>query len=459
MSAARLAEIAGAANVTEDRALLAGYAAGGAMPQAVVRPASSEEVAEIVKLAAAERLAIVACGARTKLGMGLPPRRYDIALDMTRMDRVIAYDPGDLTLSVEAGIPFCQVQTRLAGHGQFLPLAPPWMRRATAGGTIAAGVDGPLRQLYGTARDFVLGMEFVTGEGVVAKSGGRVVKNVTGYDLHKLMIGAMGTLGTITKINFRTFPAPLGARAFVAAFASAEKALDLRRRIAQSALRTLMVELLSPAAAEILSSARSDAGTESRQFPANAFRAGCWSLAVGFAGNDATLRRYERELQEAAAKAGAMGVMLLDPSEAAGGFSRHREWIPIVLESFPSAAILKMGVPPARMGNVLAASEMAAEEQGLRWAAIARGVGVIYLALAADAKSENEQKVARATRQIQEASIAAGGHATVPWRPAEWKAPVDVWGGEPAAAEQMRKLKGVFDPHGILSPGRFAAGV
>ncbi len=125
---------------------------------------------------------------------------------MTRLNKVIAYDPGDLTLSVEAGVPLAKLAQVLAEHRQFLPLAVPFVNRTTIGGLIASGVDSPLRQFYGTARDFLLGMEFVTGEGVAAKSGGRVVKNVTGYDIHKLMIGALGTLGVITRVNFKTFP-------------------------------------------------------------------------------------------------------------------------------------------------------------------------------------------------------------------------------------------------------------
>ena len=183
--------------------------------------------------------------------MGMPPRQYDLALDMTRLDRIVAYDPGDLTLSVEPGIPLHRIENTLVEHRQFLPLAVPFMDRATAGGTIASGVDSPLRQIYGTARDYVLGMEFVTGEGALAKSGGRVVKNVTGYDLHKLMIGALGTLGVITKINLRTFPVPAATRGFMVAFDAAAGAIALRHAIARSPLRPLVVEIVSQARGRI----------------------------------------------------------------------------------------------------------------------------------------------------------------------------------------------------------------
>ena len=206
--AAQLAAIVGEVHLLTESEHLAPYAVDGKIPAAVARPGSSEEIGEIVKFANAEKLAMVITGARTKLAIGLPPRQYDLALDTTRLDRILAYDPGDLTLSIEAGVQLGDVQRTLAQHGQFLPLEVPYMNRTTAGGTIASGVDSPLRQSYGTARDYILGLEFVTGEGIAAKSGGRVVKNVTGYDIHKLLAGSLGTLGVITKINLRTFCRP-----------------------------------------------------------------------------------------------------------------------------------------------------------------------------------------------------------------------------------------------------------
>ena len=125
----------------------------------------------------------------------MPPRQYDLALDLSRMNRILAYEPRDLTLGIEPGVTCADLDRELRQKGQFLPLAPPFADRATLGGMVAAGADTPLRYGYGTTRDFLLGVEFVTGEGLISKSGGRVVKNVTGYDLHKLFIGSLGTLG------------------------------------------------------------------------------------------------------------------------------------------------------------------------------------------------------------------------------------------------------------------------
>ena len=451
----RLNEIVGAANVASDFVQLATYEIDRKLPAAAVRPATSEEVAEIVKFAAAEKLALVPTGKRTKLGIGYAPSRYDLALDMTRLNKVIAYDPGDLTLSVEAGVPLAKLAQVLAEHRQFLPLPVPFVNRTTIGGLIASGVDSPLRQFYGTARDFLLGMEYVTGEGVATKSGGRVVKNVTGYDIHKLMIGALGTLGVITRVNFKTFPMPLATRGFIARFATAENALDMRQRIAQSALTPLTVEILSPRVAELFAS---DAATryERAAMPANVISNTEWALTTGYAGNEAVLERYAKDLQRIARESGATGVSIL-AENLSPAWARKREFIPIALASSPATTIVKMSVLPMRMTDTLASAQKTAERNNLLWAAMARGLGIIYFAiLPSDHTEECRQRVATATSTIQQACAKLAGHATIPWAPAEWKTTLQIWGPPRPDFAQMQKVKSVFDPQKILSPGRFS---
>jgi glycolate oxidase FAD binding subunit len=451
----RLNDTVGAANVASDFAQLATYEIDRKLPAAAVRPATSEEVAEIVKFAATEKLALVATGARTKLGIGYAPTRYDLALDMTRLNKVIAYDPGDLTLSVEAGAPLAKLAQVLAEHHQFLPLALPFAAHTTVGGAIASGVDSPLRQFYGTARDFLLGMEFVTGEGVAAKSGGRVVKNVTGYDIHKLMIGALGTLGVITRINFKTFPMSLGSHGFVARFPTAERALAMRHRIGQSALTPLTMEILSPLVAELF---ESDAASryERAPMPPNVLSTSEWALSTGYAGNDGALDRIAKDLQRMAKQSGATGFTIL-AENLPPAWTRKCEFIPIALASSPATTIVKMSVLPTRMRDALAAACHAAETNDLRWAAMARALGIIYFAmLPSDHNDEYRERVANATSAIQEACAKLAGHATIPWCPAEWKSALQIWGPARTDFAQMKKVKSVFDPQNILSPGRFA---
>ena len=457
--ASRLTDIVGPQHVITDPALLAAFAIDDKIPSAAVRPQSSVEIVDIVKFAVSEKLAIVAIGARTKLGIGLPPHRYDIALDMTRTDQVVSYDPGDLTLSVEAGIPLRKLGALLAEHRQILPLGVPYLAQTTIGGTIASGVDSPLRQLYGTARDYLLGMEFVTGDGIAAKSGGRVVKNVTGYDIHKLMIGALGTLGIITRINFKTFPMPGAFRAFIANFQTVERACGMRNRVSQSPLSPMTMELFSPSVAGLFSS-EAAARIELNPIPENVISKTHWTFTAGFSGNENTLKRYEIDLRKMAEECGAIDVAVLAGVQVSAAFARKREFVPIALSSSPAATIFKMSVLPTKMPEALTKPARAAESNRLPWVAMARGVGVIYFALLPAERNEDaKQRAAQASTEILAACAALGGHATIPWCPAEWKSALKVWGLDRSDFAQMQKLKTVFDPRGVLSPGRFVGGI
>ncbi len=447
----RMAEIAGVANATSDPAQIAPYQIDGKSPTAVVRPDSSEEVVEIVKFAAREKLAIVSAGARTKLGIGMPPRQYDIALDMTRMNRIVAYDPGDLTLSVEPGIRLHKIASALAEHRQFLPLAVPFANRATAGGTIASGVDSPLRQIYGTARDFVLGMEFVTGDGIAAKSGGRVVKNVTGYDIHKMMIGALGSLGVITRINFRTFPLPRATRTCIATFRGPTSACDLRHAIAKSVLR--------PQTAEILAAAGNSTAELGRR-AAVSFENNRWSVVVSFVGDEQVLDRDRRELEALArgVDRSALESFTELRAEPAENVSRYIADLPAaILEHLPHAAIFKISGLPADLAGLAGGIRSIA----LPWLVMMRGLGLTYLALLPPDRSEGSLRLLKqeCARILSLSGKAPWGRCVLLWCPTELKSEINVWGAPAGDFSLMQKLKSVFDPSGILSPGRFMGGI
>jgi glycolate dehydrogenase FAD-binding subunit len=455
----RFAGLLGAGAVISDPTAVATYQIDDLTPTVVLRPDAVEQIPEIIKLAAAEKLAVVATGGRTKLNIGLPPAKYDVALDMSALNKIIAYDPGDLTLSVEAGIPLRQISRALAQHGQFLPLAVPFLERTTIGGTIASGVDGPLRQLYGTARDYLLGMEFVTGEGVAAKSGGRVVKNVTGYDIHKLMIGALGTLGVMTRLNFKTFPLPAATRGFVARFPTAAQACEMRNRIAGSPLSPLTLDILSPQVAGLFSAAAPPSKFEPEPLPPNVLSNSEWTVTTGYCGHDEVLTRYEAGLRQIAADCGTTAVTIL-AENLAPAWARKREFIPIALASSPATTIIKISVLPSRLKDVLAAAQAAAEANSLSWTSLARGVGIVYFALLpSDQNSDSFARVRKATTAIQQAAAKLEANSTIPWCPTPWKKDLHIWGPEPRNVSQMQKLKNVFDPHKVLSPGRFVGGI
>jgi len=444
---ARLEALAGAANIVSQPDKLQAYAVDAAVPGAAVRPESAEQAAEIVRLAAAEKLAVIPVGACSKLGLGQPPARYDLALDLTRLGQIAHYDPGDLTLSVDAGMSVARLAEQLAQHNQFVPLEAPWWERATVGGTVASGVDSPLRQFYGTTRDFIIGAEFVTAAGALAKSGGRVVKNVTGYDLHKLAVGSLGTLVALTRVNFRTFPLPQARRAFLASFAQPGGAMELRKRIATSPLTPASLEIISPEAARRISA------------PDAPMDDGLWHVLAGFEGTETVVARYERDLARLAEAAGAVQGRVVGDAGWTVMRARLREAIPLLLAASPAPMVCKVSVLPGKFAEVFEALRAAAGKLSLECAILARGVGAVYFALLPErAEEESLARLEQAAAAIFEIAAAAGGHATIPWCPVALKKKVSIWGPSRADFGLMRRVKDAFDPAGLFAPGRFAGG-
>ena len=291
--AARLEGTIGRHRVVSSEEELAEYVVDGIVPGAIVKPHSAEEAREVMRFAAADKLALIPVGSRSKCDIGMPPARYDIALDMTGMREIAHYDAGDLTLSVDAGTPLRQLEHVLAESQQFLPLAVPCFESSTVGGAIASGIDSVLRQQYGTARDFLIGAEFVDGKGNICKSGGRVVKNVTGYDLHKLLIGSLGTIGVITRLNFRTFPLAAAYGGHVASFESAERALAFRNAVEASGLPVANLEFLSPRTAAIT---KAILEKEDRPVP-GCVEGSSWAVYASFEGNERVVERVAQDVE------------------------------------------------------------------------------------------------------------------------------------------------------------------
>ena len=440
----RLEKLASASSVATDAVTLEACAVDGARPTAVVRPGSAEEVAVVVRFAAAEKLAVIPMGGRTKLGIGMPPRRYDTALDMSRMNRVLAYDPGDLTLGVEAGIGVEKLLEVLAEEKQFLPLLVPWMERATIGGVVAANSVSPLRYAYGGPRDFVLGMEFVTGEGKLCKSGGRVVKNVTGYDLHKLLIGSLGTLGVITRVNFKTFPLPPAQQTFVTSYTNAEEAMALVQAIAKSPLSPRLVEVVEPGAAKIIASEK--------------LPTGLWSVVVAAAGNERVVERHGAELARMAEESRASEFQALTDAEKRLLLGRVREFLQHLMVMHPAATIFRINALPTAMAGLVERLREIALRNQLASCAVVRAGGMVYFAVWPEAGSEGDS-LRRACEEIFAAAEGAGARAVIEWCPAELKREVNVWGAARDDFELMQRMKKVFDPGEIFAPGRFVGGI
>jgi glycolate oxidase FAD binding subunit len=453
VSFTRLEEIAGGSSVLTDAAEIAARAVCGVHPAVVVRPEDAAHIAEILRFAASEKLAVIPTSGCTKLEIGSPPERYDIALDLSRMNRVLAYDPHDLTLGVEPGVRIEDLLRTLGDKRQFLPLAVPFLERGTIGGIVATNSSSPLRHAYGGVRDFCLGMEFVTGEGAQAKSGGRVVKNVTGYDLHKLLIGSLGTLAVITRVNFRTFPMAPTQGTFLASFSSAESACDFCRAVSHSALTPQIMEIANPGTAALIFSGEITARLEPRT----------WTVTISAAGQPAIVDRHQRELGRLAGKANADEFLPLSDAESQSVLAKIREFPRLMKERDASAAIFRISVVLGAMAALLGKLRVLAAQRELDFVSLARASGILYAAFlpqrqmagAPESMPGIFAEVFRACEQPE-----AQASAMLEWCPAELKTSADVvWSLSRPDFELMRRVKHSFDPENVLAPGRFAGGI
>jgi glycolate oxidase FAD binding subunit len=446
-SITRLEEIVDIEHVSTLPAELGARQADGVFPSVVVKPDDAAQVAEIVRFAVAEKMALIPCGGCTKLGIGSPPTGYDIALDLSRMNRVLAYDARDLTLGVEPGVRIADLFRVLGEQKQFVPLAVPFFDRATIGGIVAANSSSPLRHAYGAVRDFCLGMEFVTGEGAQAKSGGRVVKNVTGYDLHKLLIGSLGTLAVITRVNFRTFPLPTARGTFVASFADGDSAFGFCRAIAKSVLTPQIMEVADPGAAHFLFSAEAPRRITPLQY----------SVVVTAVGQASVVDRHARELGHMASAAKADEFVQLSDNEQISVLDRIQEFPRLILEASPTAAIFRVGVLPAKMSSLLGRLRQLAAQNSLEFAALTRVSGIMYAAFLLPEGVATYDGLASTCSEVFRQCNEEGATAMLEWCPTEVKrAAGGVWGLARQDFALMQRVKNVFDPQNILSPGRFA---
>lgn len=444
----RLGELVGVGRVATEGASLAAYEVDGHRPSAVLKPSSVAEVAEILRFASAERLAVIPTGGRTHLHIGMPPHPYDLALDVSGMNRVLAFEPHDLTLAVEPGIPYGQLDRTLREKGQFLPLAPPLPEHATLGGIVAAAADTPFRYAHGTARDFLLGMEFVTGEGAVSKSGGRVVKNVTGYELHKLFIGSLGTLGVITRLNLRTFPLPPRQRMFAAAFSDKSGALALCRAIAKSPLQPRILDVLDSGAAGMF-------GARDASFlPWNS-----WLVVIEAAGQEAVLERHARDLAAMSKETHASELVALTEAQRDQLFACLCEFSLSAFGATSSAMIFRVAALPTALPALLEGMQKRADAHELKCAILIRALGVVYLALLPPADPKIFPELVSCSRELMDLFITSGAAPMIERCPLEIKKALGIWPPAGREHEIAERLKHVFDPHGILSPGRFRGGI
>src|SRR5213594_2413362 len=255
-----LVTIAGREGVQDDDRARAAAAVDGQLPRWVVRPASIDQLGRIVALAHDDGLAVVPRGGGSALELGHPPARVDVLVDLSGLDQVLEYNPDDLTITVQAGITAGTLAALLAPRRQFLALDPPGAAARTLGGMTATNASGPLRARYGTMRDLLLGVRFVQADGVVTWGGSKVVKSVSGYDVPKLMVGALGSLGILAEVTLRLHPLPEVERSWLALFENPRAAQALVERVVDSALQPSRLELFNARALAQASAESAGAG-------------------------------------------------------------------------------------------------------------------------------------------------------------------------------------------------------
>jgi glycolate oxidase FAD binding subunit len=405
-------------------------------PLPLMRPQSVAEIGDIVRRAAADNQAVYPVGGRTFLGIGLPPARAGIAVDLRSLSQVLDYPARDMTVSVQAGLTMAQLQTLLATENQRLPIDVPNAEQATLGGVLAANVCGPHRLGFGTLRDYVIGISTINDQGQEVKAGGRVVKNVAGYDLCKLHIGALGTLGIISQVTLKLRPSPecTSLVTFGCETAALERLLD---QLHTTRTRPICLDLLNQAAVRYLV----------REFRIN-FPEAPWVIVAGFEDNSDAAGWQVRQLIQELAPGDIQGL------EARAGAACEPLWRGLIEHTASGRRLtFKANLLPNAVAAFCRQADTLAESLRLHAHA---GSGIVYGHLDGDLTLP---RVAAMLKELTDAAVRSEGKLVLPRCPVEWKRELPVWGRERGDLWLMRQVKEKLDPQHLFNPGRFVAGI
>jgi len=425
------------------------YVVDGVTPPLRVRPGTQDEVAEVVTACAEAGAAMVPWGGGTAMGMGNRPERVDVLIHLDRLDRVVEFDADNLCVTVEAGMPLGRLQELVAEHQEQLPFDPPDSYRVTLGGLVAANQSGPCRLQHGTARDWVLGLRVVLPDGERIRCGGRVIKNVSGYDMNKLFIRSFGTLGIITEVTVKLLPLPAARASVIGVFPDLSGAAAAVRQVLASFLLPEALDLLDPAALLLL------APVLDLQPP------GAFAVAAGLAGSQATVDRQVRDLEALFRNCGGSPSSLRDVSSVEAWMAITR-----VLGQVPREAglvVCKLAVPIGLTADQMAKVHSQAADHGLLATVVAHaGSGILRMALRPVADATPEKGLGdtvQAIEALRKDAEAVTGSLVLEEAPPPVKERVDAWGKPGPSLATMRRIKEMFDPRALCSPGRFVGGI
>ena len=436
----QLAALIGQDHVASD-SRVSDYSIGPFVPSAVARPSEPEEVSAVLQWAHRNDIAVYPTGGRTLSRLGNTPSRPGIALDMTGLNRMIDFQPADLTVRVQAGMTVSQLDAALSQDGKYVPLAPPLAHLATVGGTLATGISGPMRAAYGLPRDWLIGVSVVGADGTMSKAGGQVVKNVTGYDLNRLYAGSLGTLAIITEATFKITPAPTAWAAIIAGFQNNLAAVAGCRNLLSQPFAPQALHVLSPAAACRMQDSNVPGGS------------GPVAIAL-IAGRPASVKR---RVEDTASAWRDTANTLHIADEEAVKLTEALADFPVNPADPPSVCV-RLNTSPDALDKLLALDEhdIGGEAPGIVADA---GFGGGRMMWWGDFSGEDPVQVAERIQKIQSTAVSLGGDAIVETCPQAAKELIDVWGPAPSGMGIMRRIKRQFDPKGLLNPGRFIGGL
>jgi glycolate oxidase FAD binding subunit len=392
-------------------------------PIYLVFPETVEILAAVVKQAQQHQWRILICGNGSKLDWGGLAKDIQLVVSIQKCDRIIEHAVGDLTVTIEAGVKLADLQEKLRSHGQFLPIDPAYPQSATIGGIVATADTGSWRQRYGGIRDLLLGLSFVRADGEIAKAGGRVVKNVAGYDLMKLFTGAYGTLGIISQVTFRTYPLVATSQTIILT-GKADDLAQATQTIRNSSLTPTAMDLLSASVIEQLE-----------------LKAG-----IGLITRFQTIpQSIKQQLEQVQAIAQKLNLTVTDYQDSDETNLWHKLAAIIRIPGTDTAIICKIGIAPAAAAIFLQSKPVVASNS-LAMIHAASGVGQIQL------KSQDMSSIAEMRSLCQQNQ----GFLTILKAPQTVKQQLDVWGYTGNALKTMQTIKQKFDSKQILNPDRFA---
>jgi glycolate oxidase FAD binding subunit len=406
------------------RQAFAGDAVDGREPSLVVEPATIEEISEVMKLASRDGIVVSPRGGGTKMGLGNPPRQVDLILSTARMDGIIEHVPGDQIVRTQAGLKLQDLQGNLAESDQMLCIDPP-EEGATVGGIVAANASGPRRLRYGTIRDLIIGIKVVLADGTVAKAGGKVVKNVAGYDLSKLFTGSLGTLGVIAEANFRLHPIRESARTVFVEVDDHRQIPEVALAFTHSSFSQFVLDALEMRW-------ENDKGV----------------IAALFEGIDPAVEAQSSAATELLRSHGGANVLGKDDGEEFWDSFARRPW-----EAGDVA--LKISAPPSDLSAVLDSVLGAAGRVGVEARLSGHAAtGVTFAGLSGEGDG-----LVDVVEEVREIRVHRGGSVVVQEAPLAIKERLDVWGPAGDYLGLTRRVKEKFDPGYFMNPGRFIGGI